>query len=76
MLREHALTGVFSFFDSGNAMAEKNVFDVAIIGLGPSGATFARLLDPRLKVLALDKKDNTENSFQKPCGGLLAHDAQ
>ncbi|WP_406042286.1 FAD-binding protein [Succinimonas sp.] len=57
-------------------MAEKNVFDVAIIGLGPSGATFARLLDPRLKVLALDKKDNTENSFQKPCGGLLAHDAQ
>ena len=57
-------------------MAEKNIFDVAIIGLGPAGATFARLLNPRLKVLALDKKDNTENSFRKPCGGLLAEDAQ
>lgn len=52
-------------------------YDIAIIGLGPAGATLARLLNPGLKVLALDKKQQCgEKGFQKPCGGLLATDAQ
>lgn len=57
-------------------MADKEVFDIAVIGLGPAGATFARLLNSSLKIIALDKKDGTGNSFRKPCGGLLAEDAQ
>ena len=48
------------------------MYDVAIIGLGPAGATLARLLNPSLRVIAIDKK----GSFRKPCGGLLATDAQ
>lgn len=51
-------------------------FDIAIIGLGPAGSTLARLLKPSLKVAAIDKKTTQENSFCKPCGGLLAPDAQ
>lgn len=52
-------------------------YDIAIIGLGPAGATLARLLDSDLKVIALDKKQQKgEEGFQKPCGGLLAPDAQ
>lgn len=52
-------------------------YDIAIIGLGPAGATLARLLKPGLKILALDKKQQCgEDGFQKPCGGLLATDAQ
>lgn len=54
------------------------MYDIAIIGLGPAGATLARLLSDRFKVLALDKKpaDFDEPGFCKPCGGLLAPDAQ
>ena len=48
-------------------------FDVAIIGLGPVGATLARLLAPRLRVFALDGQPMKGD---KPCGGLLAPDAQ
>ncbi|MCR5085507.1 MAG: FAD-binding protein [Succinivibrionaceae bacterium] len=57
-------------------MGNADEYDVAIIGLGPAGATLARLLDPRLRVLALDRKDGGAGSFRKPCGGLLAPDAQ
>lgn len=53
------------------------VYDIAIIGLGPAGSTFARLIDKHFSVIAFDKKSNNENSnFKKPCGGLLAEDAQ
>ena len=52
-------------------------YDIAVIGLGPAGATFARMLDERFKVIAIDKKDASGKAgFQKPCGGLLASDAQ
>lgn len=53
------------------------VYDVAIIGLGPAGSTLARLLNPKFSVLALDRKRASGNEgFHKPCGGLLATDAQ
>ncbi|MCL2678560.1 MAG: FAD-binding protein [Clostridiales bacterium] len=51
-------------------------YDIAIIGLGPAGATAARLLDKKFKIIALDKKSAARGSFKKPCGGLLAPDAQ
>jgi flavin-dependent dehydrogenase len=46
------------------------MYDVAIIGLGPAGSTLARLLPKNLKVIAID------TGSKKPCGGLLAPDAQ
>lgn len=52
-------------------------FDVAIIGLGPAGAALARQLAGSLNVISLDKKQRDGNKgFKKPCGGLLAPDAQ
>lgn len=52
-------------------------YDIAIIGLGPAGSTLARLLNPSFKIIALDKKHRTgDKGFHKPCGGLLANDAQ
>ena len=53
------------------------MYDIAVIGLGPAGATIARLLDKKFRVIAIDKKSTANDSvFQKPCGGLLAMDAQ
>lgn len=58
-------------------MEKEKIYDVAIIGLGPAGATLARLLDKKLSIIAFDKKcENETESFKKPCGGLLAGDAQ
>ncbi|QMI03319.1 colicin M resistance lipid reductase CbrA [Citrobacter sp. RHB25-C09] len=52
-------------------------YDVAIIGLGPAGAALARKLSGKMRVIALDKKRQCGNEgFSKPCGGLLAPDAQ
>ncbi|POU72869.1 colicin M resistance protein CbrA [Leclercia sp. LSNIH6] len=52
-------------------------FDVAIIGLGPAGSTLARKLSGSMRVIALDKKrQHGSEGFTKPCGGLLAPDAQ
>lgn len=55
---------------------ENNIYDVAIIGLGPAGATLARCLDKSLRVIALDTKVDETTGTQKPCGGLLAPDGQ
>ncbi|MDL2235833.1 FAD-binding protein [Christensenellaceae bacterium OttesenSCG-928-L17] len=76
-----------SFIMSGQA--KNSNYDIAIIGLGPAGATLARLLDERFSVLAIDKKNAPgadekneqtgplkNGGFSKPCGGLLAPDAQ
>ncbi|MDR2050150.1 MAG: FAD-binding protein [Deltaproteobacteria bacterium] len=49
------------------------MYDIAIIGLGPAGATLARLLDKRYTVIAIDKK---KSKAGKCCGGLLSPDAQ
>jgi len=56
------------------------MYDIAIIGAGPAGATLARLIGDRYRVLVIDKRQCTdfpENvSSGKCCGGLLAPDAQ
>jgi len=54
-------------------MPELN-YDIIIIGAGPAGATLARLLDSNsYRVLLLDGQPLRK---AKPCGGLLAPDAQ
>ena len=50
-------------------------YDVAVIGLGPAGSTFARLAAEDMKVFALSRPVG-EGGFSKPCGGLLSSDAQ
>lgn len=56
------------------------IYDVAIVGAGPAGATFARLVGRRYRVLLVDKRpfesDAETFSRAKCCGGLLAPDAQ
>lgn len=46
-------------------------YDCIIVGAGPAGSTLARILDQSKRVLLLDG-----NRGGKPCGGLLAPDAQ
>ena len=56
------------------------MYDIAIIGAGPAGATLARLIGKRYKVLLIEQRqllDQTDDlSSIKCCGGLLAPDAQ
>ena len=53
------------------------MYDIAVIGLGPAGAFLVKHLDKKFKVIAIDKKTpDGESGFHKPCGGLLAPDAQ
>jgi len=46
-------------------------YDIVIIGAGPSGATLARMLDKKYKILLLD-----DNNSGKVCGGIISPDAQ
>lgn len=59
-------------------LPETPLYDVAVIGLGPAGSTFTRLLSPHFRIVAFDRKSDAPNApgFRKPCGGLLAEDAQ
>ncbi len=53
------------------------MYDLAIIGAGPAGATLARAMGRQMKVLLIDKRENlAAGSPGKCCGGLLAPDAQ
>ena len=54
----------------------KHNYDIAVVGGGPAGATFARELaqkHPDMKIVLIDGKPKTGG---KVCGGLLAPDAQ
>jgi flavin-dependent dehydrogenase len=52
--------------------------DVIIIGGGPAGSTLALLIGKDFDVVLIDKKnkDEKKTTFKKPCGGLIAPDAQ
>ena len=56
------------------------MYDIAVIGAGPAGATLARLIGGQYKVLLIEKRrlpDESEGfAALKCCGGLLAPDAQ
>lgn len=57
------------------------MYDIAIIGAGPAGATLARLIGKDFRVLLIDRRQMTfpsigSTTFQKCCGGLIAPDAQ
>jgi geranylgeranyl diphosphate/geranylgeranyl-bacteriochlorophyllide a reductase len=56
------------------------MYDVAIIGAGPAGATAARLLSERYRVLLVDRRrldlEAQRGDVGKLCGGLLAPAAQ
>lgn len=53
------------------------MYDIAIIGLGPAGSSFARLIDSqKYSVIAFDKKSFDKDNHSKPCGGLLSPNAQ
>lgn len=53
-------------------------YDITIIGAGPAGATLARKLQDKYKVLLVDKRplDKEPSKLIKNCGGLIAPDAQ
>ncbi len=55
------------------------MYDIAIVGGGPAGATLARLAGSKYKVLLLEKRsfqDDMPITREKSCGGLLDPDAQ
>jgi geranylgeranyl diphosphate/geranylgeranyl-bacteriochlorophyllide a reductase len=55
------------------------MYDLAIIGGGPAGATLARLVGNNFKVLLLERRTFQEPLYQVPqkcCGGLIDPDAQ
>ena len=48
-------------------------YDIIVIGAGPAGANFARLLDTkRYRILVIDGSEGHD----KVCGGLISPDAQ
>ena len=53
----------------------QDIYDIAVIGAGPAGATFARLIPARYQTILIDKKQES-GGFQKLCGGLLSPAAQ
>lgn len=56
-------------------MPDKFDCDVAVIGAGPAGSTFARLAAKKLDIVMIDKS-HMAGQRPKPCGGLLSPDAQ
>ena len=54
----------------------ETLFDVAVIGAGPAGATFACELAARLPDARILLIDGQTEQNAKPCGGLLSPDAQ
>ena len=53
-----------------------DLYDIAIIGAGPAGSTLARELARAREDLKIILIDGQSADNPKPCGGLLAPDAQ
>lgn len=51
-------------------MSANDSYDIVVVGAGPAGSTFCRLIGEKYKVLLINKPGS------KPCGGLLSPDAQ
>ena len=54
----------------------KSVYDIAVVGAGPAGTVLVKELAgarPDLKIILIDGQSQKS---AKPCGGLLAPDAQ
>ena len=58
-------------------MGNNKIYDIAVVGGGPGGATFARLIASKYSVALLDGKHfSGDGGPEKCCGGLLNPDAQ
>lgn len=58
-------------------MNKENMYDIIVIGMGPASSIFLKELTVgNYKTICIDKKDINGDGFNKPCGGLLAPDAQ
>lgn len=55
---------------------KENLYDVAVIGAGPAGSTFACELAARKPDTRILLIDGQTDQNAKPCGGLLSPDAQ
>lgn len=54
----------------------KAVYDIAVVGAGPAGAIFVKELAKKRPELRIILIDGQSPGSAKPCGGLLAPDAQ
>lgn len=52
------------------------IYDIAVVGAGPAGAIFVKELAKARPELTIVLIDGQSQSLAKPCGGLLAPDAQ
>ena len=58
-------------------MNRENTYDIIVVGMGPASSIFLKeLTEGNYKTICLDKKNIDGEGFNKPCGGLLAPDAQ
>ena len=57
-------------------MQDKVIYDIAVIGAGPAGAVFAKEIAQARPDLNIILVDGQSPNSAKPCGGLLAPDAQ
>ncbi|MBQ9736303.1 MAG: FAD-binding protein [Clostridia bacterium] len=55
---------------------KKCIYDIAVVGAGPAGAVFVKELATARPDLAIVLIDGQTETSAKPCGGLLAPDAQ
>ena len=55
---------------------DKLVYDIAVVGAGPAGAVFAKEISKTCPDLKIAVIDGQSPDSAKPCGGLLAPDAQ
>lgn len=55
---------------------EQKIYDIAVVGAGPAGAVFVKELATARPDLSIVLLDGQSPDSAKPCGGLLAPDAQ